>query len=153
MANSLIGAVVGRLGTLTYPETLSGGVWLSEAPPRSATGTPVVPPYLVVTDEGTVPQFDLEYHPYETTTFAVDVYAPTLARADAIAHAVKYGGGALAAGAGLDFAQGLTVTNQAVKDVVRRSERRSQETPRGADAGPVFKVSLKYEAESQRTGA
>ena len=147
---SVIAAVLARYETFTVNSTAK--IWFYEAPERDGSGAAVVPPYVVLQDDGTTPEYDFEYNPIETTRLRFEVYATSLASADAIAQGIRYNGGAVNAGSGMDFAASLTVTNQVYKAMVRESEQRFQEPQRGADASRVFRVRLVYKVETLRTG-
>lgn len=148
-STSVPGGVIARIQSFAFPETVS--VWLSEVPLRNAVGAAVVPPWVCVTDDGMTPDYDFELNPIETTQLRVEVYALTLAQADAIVAVVRYNGGGVAAGAGLDFAAALPLTGLTLKSCVRQGEQRAQETQRGTDATPVFHVTMRYEVECLRT--
>jgi hypothetical protein len=148
----VIGAVVERLAGLSLPAGTT--VWLDDAPVKDAAGAAVAPPYVVVRDDGTTPEFDFQLNPVETTAVRVECYGATLAAADALAAAVRYGGGAVDAGGGLDFCEagaGLPLTGQSLETVVRQSEQRTRESARGSAGSPVYRVTLRYEVRCLRT--
>lgn len=140
---SATGAVIERYESFTIAATVP--VYFHEAPASAAL------PYVVLTDLGTVPDFDLEYNPLERTTLEFHVYHTSLANADAVASAIRFNGGAVNAGDGMDFADDLPLTGQAYKAMVRRSEQRFTEGPRGPAATPVFRVVMRYTVDTLRT--
>lgn len=149
---SVVGAVVERYAGFAVASTAP--LYFGEAPLRNAAGAAVVPPYVVLVDDGTQVGYDLELNPFETTHLRFEVLAPTLAQADAIAAGIRLNGQPVAAGAGMDFCEmgtGLDLIGLSLKTMFRESERRSQEPDRGADAKPVYRVSMRYVVECQRT--
>ncbi len=94
----VIGAVVARLKSFdSIP-----GVYSFDVPP-SVDNAQVYPNYCVVLDGGMRPTFELELTVMEQTDIDVMIYANTLEEASEIAEIVKYNGGAIDAGAGMDF--------------------------------------------------
>lgn len=146
---SVIAGVITRYETFTINSTAK--IWFHKAPERDGSGAAVVPPYVVLQDDGTTPEYDFEFNPIETTRLRFEVYAATLAAADAIAAGIRYNGGAINAGSGMDFASAMTLTGQTLKEMVRESEQRFQEPQRGVTAGFVFRVRMAYKVEVQRT--
>ena len=150
MAASVIAAVIERFNTLTFAAVPAPKLWFDEAPLRDGAGATVTPPYVVLKDDGTVPDYDFELMSIEVTTFRFEIYAPGLAAADAIADVIRYGVGAIAAGMGFDFATTLEVTGQTLMQCVRDFEQRFQEADRGTDSKPVFRVRMRYRVQMQR---
>ena len=146
---SVAGAVIERYGTLTF--TPKPTLYFGEAPYRDGSGNPVVPPYVVLVDEGTTTEYDFEYHPVETTRLRFEVYALGLALADAIASGIRYDGGLVTAGAGMDFAASLPLTGMTLKAMVREREVRSVENARDGSSTDVYRVSMAYRVEVLRT--
>lgn len=150
MATSVIAAVIERFNTLAWGSP-APKLWFDEAPIRDGAGAAIAPPYVVLKDDGTAPEYDYELNVLETTTFRFEVYAPTLAEADSIANTLKYNSQSIAGGAGFDFAAALSVTSYTLKSCVRDMEQRFQEGDRGADAKPVFRVRMRYKVEMLRS--
>jgi hypothetical protein len=154
VASSVIAAVLDKVAGLTMPTGVL--FFFDEAPLKSGpTGSAVavVPPYVVLQDDGT----DVTEHldgapgrPWEVTAFRLEVYATSLAQADQIAAAVRYNGQPIDARAGLDGGT-LTLTGQDLKSVLRGREQRFQEPGRGSDAKPVFRCRLSYTVSTLRT--
>lgn len=146
---SVTGAVIEKYGGFAF--TPKPTLYFAEAPYRDGSGNAVVPPYVVLVDEGTVPEYDFEYNPIETTRVRFEVYALGLALADAIASGIRYDGGAVAAQAGMDFASSLPLTGMTLKEVVREREVRSVEKARDGSATDVYRVSMTYRVQVVRT--
>jgi hypothetical protein len=146
---SVVAGVISRYETFTINSTAP--IWFHEVPERTGAGAAVVPPYVVLQDDGTTPEYDFEYNPVETTRLRFEVYASTLAAADAIAAGIRYNGGSITAGAGMDFAAALTATGQTFKAMARESEQRFLEPQAGANAGPVYRIRLVYRVQMLRT--
>jgi hypothetical protein len=143
---SVIGAVLEKVAGLTLPAGTT--VWFDESPMRTAAG-PVLPPYVVLQDDGTAGDHTFEGLPWELTRFRLEVYARSLAEADAIALAIRFNGQPIASFAGLDFGT-LPLTVQHQKSAVWEREQRFQEPARAADAEPVFRISMTYRVEASR---
>lgn len=148
MPTSVIAAVMAKYDTLAF--TPRPPVYFQEAPTKDAAGAAVAPPFVELFDLGTTFQFTFEYVPVETTTFRLDVYAPTLAAADAICDGVRFGGGGTTARLGLDHCPDLPLTGLAGLDLSPGRVVRSLDGPRGGTASLVYKVSLTYTATAQR---
>lgn len=140
---SVTGAVIARYEAFTIAATVP--VWFHEAPASASL------PYVVLQDDGTRPEYDFEYNPVETTALRFEVYHTSLASADAVASAIRYNGGGVADGDGMDFADALDLTGQTFKRMERKSEQRFVEGPRSTSATPVFRVRMAYEVETVRT--
>ena len=93
--------------TLTYYDTLSfsgrPGIYFDEAPAKTSGGAALTPPYVVLKDDGTTPDYTEEFVPVETTRVRFLVYAKGLADAVAVAAGIKYDGGTAVARQGFDF--------------------------------------------------
>jgi len=147
---SVIGAVIERYETFTINSTAK--IYFDEAPTRDGSGVAIVPPYVVLRDGGTSPDYAFERScVIENTTLTFEIYATGLASADAIASAIRYNGGAIDAGSGMDFATTLPLTGQTLLQMVRTSEQRNVEGGRGVDATDVYKVTMTYVVQTQRT--
>lgn len=143
MAASVIAAVLERLESFTYAGAVP--VYFDEAP----GGT--TPPYVVLKDDGTVPNYTLEYKlANEITTLRLEVYALSLASLDAISEVIRYNGGGVSDGAGLDNCD-LTVTGQECESVVRDFEQPFQEQARYDADALVFRNTMRYRVAMQRT--
>ncbi len=91
--------------------------------PVSVANAQVYPSYIVILDEGTVPDYEFEHTVSEVTTLTLMIYADTLDDVAALVEKVKYNGGAINAGLGLDFGTLPTLaTNYGTLEVRRMSE-------------------------------
>ncbi len=146
---SVIGAVMDRYDTFTF--TGKPSLYFDKAPNRTALDTPTTLPYVILKDKGTEPLYDFEHNVEETTKLDFEVWALSLATADAIAYGIHFNGGAINAGLGMDFADTLaTLTGQTLKEMVWERERRSQEDPRNQSASLAFKILMSYHVSTER---
>jgi hypothetical protein len=151
-SSSVIGAVIERVGGFGFPADVT--VWFDQAPLKDTSGIAVVPPYLVLHDDGFSPEFDFEYNPvFDPWAIRFEVYGLTLASVDAIVNVVKYNGGSLTNQQGMDFADSLPLTGSVLKESLRTNERRFQEAMRDGSAQLVFRCTLTYRVTTQRTSA
>ncbi len=141
---SVVGAVKDRYNSLTNVPTL----YTFDAPPN-VDAAQVFVPYSVLLDDGTTPSYEFEHTVMEQTTFTLVVYAPTLNDVDTYVERVKYNGGAIDAGLGLDFGALPTLDTVYKKLEVRRmSEKRfaASRTGRGGErvhaCEMVYRVTL-----------
>lgn len=146
---SVIGAVIERYETFTINSTAK--IYFHEAPLRDGTGEEVHPPYVVLKDDGTEIDFEFEEAPIERTRLRFEIYATSLASADSIASAIRYNGGSITAGSGMDHTKTLGLTGLDHMAMVRLSEQRWQEGDRWASASPVFRCQMVYEVTAKRT--
>lgn len=146
---SVIGACIERHDGFTYSP--KPALYFGEAPYRDGSGNAVVPPYIVIPDAATTPEHQFEYRPYETTRLTFRVYALGLALADAIVLGIRFNGGAVDAGAGMDFAASLPLTGQTLKAMVWEGERRFVENARDGTSTDVYRVDVNYRVETVRT--
>jgi hypothetical protein len=98
MASSAVSAIIDRYNSLTGVPTL-----YSFDAPVSADGAQVYPSYTVLLDNGTDTGYELELTVLEVTSITLMVYANTLLEVDAAVEAIKYNGGGVSDGLGLDF--------------------------------------------------
>lgn len=140
---SVIGAVLEKYDLLTF----SGRppIYFDQAPAKTVGGAALVPPYVVLKDDGTAPDYTLDLVPVESTRVRFRVYALTLAAADAIAVGIKWDQGVPTARQGFDFAETLPLTGASLLDhgAVRTREQRSR-TADTLSGGPVYLVELSY---------
>ena len=105
---STVGAVLAMLDALPsnlFPGSVRPPAYLDEAPPTDAAGQPVRPPYLILKDTGTAePDAGTETNLMEAGGFELTAYDNSLADVDQAVYAVRWGGQAPDARAGLDFA-------------------------------------------------
>lgn len=146
---SVLGAYLERYGTFTVAATVP--LYVTFIPLKGATGLPVNPPVSVVEDLGTTPAFDFEYHPLETTRLKHTIYAVSDADVDSYVSAVRYNGGAVNAGLGMDFAASLPLTGMTLKQVTRDREQRGRVNLLTLYAAPVFYCSITYSIDVLRT--
>jgi hypothetical protein len=108
---SIIAAVMTKYDGLTasnFPSSALPPIYLDD-PPLLDGGSQVRPPYVVLRDNGQVPQYEFERTTLEVCDFALEVYYPTpdsggpLANVDTAATAIKRNGGAVGAGSGFDY--------------------------------------------------
>lgn len=139
--------------TLTYYDTLSfsgrPGIYFDEAPAKTSGGAALTPPYVVLKDDGTTPDYTEEFVPVETTRVRFLVYAKGLADAVAVAAGIKYDGGTAVQRQGFDFVAPddfpLTASAGVLLDggFVRTREKRSVVSDR-LDGSRVHLVELSY---------
>lgn len=150
-SSSVIGAVIERVEGFSFPADVT--VWFDQAPLKDTSGAAVVPPYVVIHDDGMTPEFDFEHNvAFEVTNVRFEVYGLSLASVDAIASVIRYNGGAVNAGDGMDFASELPITRSVYKGCKPQpGERRFQEAARDGSAQLVFRCTKTYAVETQRT--
>lgn len=139
--------------TLAYYDTLSfsgrPGIYFDEAPAKTSGGAALTPPYVVLKDDGTTPDYTEEFVPVETTRVRFLVYAKQLADAVAVAAGIKYDGGTAVQRQGFDFVAPADFPLTAAAGVlldggfVRTKERRSV-VPDRLDGSRVHLVELSY---------
>lgn len=138
---------------LTYYDSLSfsgrPGIYFDEAPAKTTAGAALTPPYVVLKDDGTTPDYTEEFVPVETTRVRFLVYAKQLADAVAVAAGIKYDGGTAVARQGFDFVTPADFPLDAAAGslldggFVRTKERRSV-VPDRLDGSRVHLVELSY---------
>ena len=146
---SVIGALKERYETFTINSTAK--LYFHEAPLVDGSGNQVNPPYVVLMDDGTEVAHEFEENPIETTRVRFEVYATTLASADSIASAIRYNGGTITAGSGMDSSESLPLTGMDHMNIDRLREQRWKEGARGTSATPVYRCSMQYEVVVKRT--
>lgn len=111
----------------------------------------VYPPYAVLIDGGTVPQYDFEHNAIEVTTLTVFVVDTQLANVDAAVERAKYNGGSTTAGLGLDFGTLPALAAPYTELVVMRTyERRFAFHTTGKQANRVHACELRYQVTLRR---
>jgi hypothetical protein len=149
MADSVFAAVVDRYNSLTDVPDL----YQFDAP-VSADAVQVYPPYSVILDEGTQCVYEFEHTVMEVTSLTIMVYADTLALVDAAVERIKYNGGAIDGGLGLDFGTLPTLSVDFTNLEVRRlSEQHFLATTTGKLAQRVFGSKLEYRVTLYRTSS
>lgn len=154
---SVIAAFVYHSGqALSLASLSSVPVYFGEAAVRDGSGVVVRPPFCVVEDLGSEPQFEMEYEGLDITKVSISAYAVTLAEIDAIAIALKYANGTPDDLLGLDF--GTVVALGGVGPYLtfvecrRVSERRERVDLQYTNAAQiVHKVTLTYEVTCRIT--
>ena len=142
---SQIAAVLGRLESTVTSAT----AYFDEVPMSTGAGAVPAFPYLVLHDEGTTPEYTLEYEAIETTRFRVEVFA-TASTLETVVRQIKYGMTAYNARGGLDWFI-TTVAGQTTLQTMRTGEQRFQEASRQGDGKLVYRCQLKYEITANLT--
>ena len=97
MASSWVAAAIDlyeSLSAANFPGGTRPPVYFDQAPEATAAGAQLYPPYVVVRDaSGLAPEYQSDLGGIEVGTLELEVYAGTLADADAAAKAVKWNGG------------------------------------------------------------
>ncbi|OWK34296.1 hypothetical protein FRUB_10267 [Fimbriiglobus ruber] len=156
-STSIIGAIVEFYQSLPVatpsPPSPPVPILFDEVPAKDGSGNPYKPPYVLLKDNGTTPSFQtFEYEVIETTDFTFEIYALSLAAADAIALGIRFGAGAYNAAQGFDWCTSLPVTGQTIETILPPKQRRMTDTTRTETIGYVFKVTLDYSVQALRTG-
>lgn len=152
MAASVIAAVLDRVDSFTWtPVGTTPTVWFDEVPIRDSAGAAIAPPYVCFHDDGTTPSYTFEYDHEEETALRVEVYGTSLAQVDAMVKVLKFNSGAYNAGAGLDFASSLTVTDYDFLSCQRLKEQRFQEANRNGSGSLVFRCRMQYIVKMNRS--
>lgn len=146
---SVVGAVKERYETFTIAATVP--MYFGYVPTMTAADTPVNPPYILMEDLGTTPTEDYSGNPVEVTNLALTVYATQLSDVDATASAVRYNGGAVGSGAGLDRSASLPLTGMTLMRCVRRHEQRGATSTPNLTAQRVHFCRMEYEVQVLRT--
>lgn len=128
-------------------------LWFGETALRDKSGQPVELPIAEIEDGGTEFRWDFLKNPIETTTVTITVRADSLETAEQVMLGARFNGSAPTATAGLDWCQGLSVTNAAVKEVRPLRGSFGKESYRGKTARLVFWRRMTYSIEILRTGA
>ncbi len=91
------------LSAAAFPLSTRPTIWFDEAP--TYDGGQVRPSYVVIKDGGvnTESTCDMEANVIDTGDVTLEIYADTLANADAIAKAIRWNGSAPSARLGFDF--------------------------------------------------
>lgn len=147
MATSVLAAFGDKWDTITGLPTL---VTFDE--PVQISEVQVYPPYAVLIDQGTVPQFDYEHSVIpEVTNLTLFIVDSRLADVDAAVELAKYNGGSTTAGLGLDFG---TLPSLAVPYtnlvVMRTFERRFAFKSTGKQAQRVHACEMRYQITLHR---
>ena len=147
MADSAFAAMVDRYQTLTgVPQLFTFDA------PVSADGAQVFPSYTVMIDDGLETGYEFELTVLEVTRVTLMVYADTLALVGAAVERIKYNGGSISAGLGLDFCPlptlSMDYTNLEVK---RLSEKNFAAVPTGRVAQRIHGCQMEYRVSLYRT--
>ena len=145
---SVIGAVLLKYDAL--PFSPKPPAYFDQAPFRDAAGAAVALPYAVVTDDGTTFGENFGHVPVETTAFRIDLFAGSLAEADAAAHSVRFGDGGIADARGLDGAYSLPLNGLRLMSLVLVNVARQLDAARDGTARQVFRVTMRYSVQCQR---
>lgn len=112
------------LGAMPTPSQ----AYFGEAAVRGPSGIAVDPPFAVVEEERTAPDYEMEYGGDEVTTLTITCYATTLAEVDAMMEYLKYAGQTPTIHAGLDFGTLANPnTNLRFEECKRTDEKRARE--------------------------
>ena len=143
---SAIAAVIERL------KTFSGlpAVYSFDAPP-SVADAQQYPPYIVVIDNGMRATYEFQHTCMEQTDVQIMVYADRLSTVDQIVERIKYNGGSMQAGLGLDYGP-LPTLDPSYQDleVHRHSEQRFITEPTGKSAQRIFVCDMRYRVSLYR---
>lgn len=146
---SVVNAVLHRIRSFTaIPQTFAFDT------PTSVDNAQKFAPYIVIMDDGTDTSYPFELTVMEVTNFTVMIYAESLNDVDDIVEKVKYNGGGIAAGLGLDFGP-LAELAVAYSDmaVQRLSENRFLAVATGRNAERVSGCQMKYRVTLYRYSA
>jgi hypothetical protein len=141
---SIIGAFIERYESLGFSERPD--IFFGEAPARK-NGATVVPPYVVVRDNGTSVEHTFET-PIETGLLEVDVFASTLAGLDRLLIGIRFNNQPPSVSAGMDRSQ-LEMVQGSVVCLPKRFSY-TMEGPRNDSADPVYKCTMSYEVVTFR---
>lgn len=149
MADSAYAAFVDRYNSLTGAPKL----YTFDAP-VSDGGVQVFPAYSVLLDEGTQTGYEFEHSVLEVSDFVLMVYADVLTTVDAAVEIIKYNGGAVNAGLGMDFGllPTLSVSYKNL-EVKRLREQRFAATTTGKIAQRIHGCKMEYRVSLYRTVA
>lgn len=143
---SVVGAVTARIETFNAIPA----VYSFDAPP-SVDNVQVYPAYILLADNGTSASYEFEHTVFEQTTLTITVYANTLQAVDEIVEKLKYNGGAIDAGAGLDFgALPALAVNYGDLEVRRLSEKRFAAMTTGKYAQRISVCEMQYRVSLYR---
>ena len=127
-ANSVVKAVMDRYETFTaanFPSASRPPIYLDDAPVTDSAGAQEYQPYVALRDGGMSVEYDTEYNAIESSQLTLEVWADSLADADQIVNAIKYNGGTIAAGSGMDFGTLSFDAGRVSFQLVRTAERRA----------------------------
>lgn len=155
MATTVVSAVFDKYNALTA--TLFGGtvrppLQLDEQPATGTTGAQRRVPYVVLKDNGFVPEFQSDGRAIEKGVLVFELYAEVLdtdtsgvVTVDKMALAIKYAGGAPSARLGFDWGT-LTITGYTYPISLRRTREQRGYAGFNFNGQPVHKCTLTYEA-------
>lgn len=150
MASGLIAAVMEKYESFTFASADQARIYFDEKP-QVGSGQ-ILPPYAVLTDGGTVPDYTLEYVPIDVTNFTLTLYAGSLADADAMAQVVRFNGGTTQQHLGLDHCTALNLDSPRYKmEVMLKEVTFGLDKPRGHTGSLVYKAVMRYEAQVSYT--
>ena len=131
------------LSASLFPGSSRPAIYLDMAP-QVASGSQLRPPYVILRDQGRVPEYFSSFGGIEGGGLVLEVYHNDLGTADSIASAIKYGGGTPSQRLGLDFGT-LTLTTPLSHVVLKRTNERRY-TASGPDLTGkyVYVVELTY---------
>ena|SRR5579871_5440228 len=152
MASSVIVATQALYASLNPANFPSGTLppLYFDKPPEVISGNQVIPPYVVQTDGGTMPDFDFGLTPVETTSTTLDVFAPTLGAVDQIVEAIKYNGQAIDAGAGFDFGSLPGLNDNYRNLVIKRVRETRYLAGQGTGGQRIHGCKLEYRIQLER---
>lgn len=137
----------------TFPAFISRYESLTGVPPQYPFDTPtadgatqILPPYSVINDDGTLPNYDFEHTVIEVSNFTILTYAASLQALDAFVEIIKYNGGGTTEGLGMDFGNLPELTTPYTELVVlRTSEKNFLARPTGNVGQRIYGCELKYQ--------
>jgi len=138
-------------GLMDLYETISashfGGtrprIYLDSAPAVDETGAQLRVPYVVLHDRGAVPTYHSSFGGTESGELVLEVFGTTLALVDTYVSAIKYGGSAPSAKAGLDFGS-ITLTGHLKRVELRRVKETRSYAGFNQASARVHKCELVY---------
>lgn len=144
-ATSVTAAFRDQYLTITGAPTL----YLFDAPPQ-VDGAQVFPAYAVLTDDGLRASYEFELTVLEVTGLTLMVYADTLSAVDAYVELIKYNGGGLLDGLGMDFCTLDVDVKYTNMQVERLSETRFVAEQTGRSAQRIFGCKMEYRVSLYR---
>lgn len=141
-----------KYDTLTvggFPDATVPPIYLDD-PPLLDGGVQVRAPYVVLRDNGQVPQYEFERNTMEVCEFVLEVYYPTpdsggpLANVDTAVTAIKRNGGAVGAGSGFDYGTLTDLTTPRSTHEIRRMRETRRSAGFSQDGRRVYVCLLEY---------
>lgn len=150
MATTLVEAVqdlYDSISAATFGGADRPPIHMGEAPQRTPTSTPLVPPYVVLYDEGFRPEFNSSAGGIENGDIRFEVFAVPMSGSgvtvDSITAALKWGGSGPASKAGMDWGA-FTLTGYNYKVSLRRTLERRSYSGLDHNGDRVHKCEIRY---------